>query len=217
MVAEAAEPAEPAVHELAARFGGRVTPRAASGQAQRRSQTVLEMCWHHSTLHALKADPRPHLPAVQHHGRPHLEQVRALHQRDGGRSADAEVPMHVEFIRSLAGPPIATALPLVRYTGEARLQASIDGYRALGVRVNNPHHRHVKDGRFGGTLPPAAAAAKRRLDPLNLLNPGKLRLWPLPGWPPRVVPGPRRDRNGPYDRGPGRFPAGPPGSGPEPS
>jgi FAD/FMN-containing dehydrogenase len=46
--------------------------------------------------------------------------------------------------------------------------------------VNNPHVRHVEDGRFGGTLPPAALAAKRRFDPLGLLNPGKLRTWPAP-------------------------------------
>ncbi len=181
VLAVVAEAAEPAVRDLAERFGGRVTHRAESTEAQRRNQTVLEMCWNHSTLHALKADPgRTYLQCSFTAGR-HLEQVRAVHQRFGGRSTEAEVLMHVEFIRSLDGPLIATALPLVRYTGEARLQEIIDGYRALGVRVNNPHHKHVEDGRFGGTLPPAAVAAKRRLDPLNLLNPGKLRVWPLPG------------------------------------
>lgn len=93
---------------------------------------------------------------------------------------DLEVLMHVEFIRGLDGALIWTALPLLRYRGEARLAEIIEGYRALGVRVNNPHHRHVEDGRFGGTLPPASAAAKRRPDPLSRLNPGKLRVWPLP-------------------------------------
>lgn len=185
VLAVVAESAEPAVRELAARFGGRVTHRAESIEAQRRNQTILEMCWNHSTLHALKADPgRTYLQCSFTAGK-HLEQVRAVHQRFGGRSTDAEVLMHVEFIRSLDGPLIATALPLARYTGEARLQEIIDGYCALGVRVNNPHHKHVEDGRFGGTLPPAAAAAKRRLDPMNLLNPGKLRVWPLPAQPPQ--------------------------------
>jgi FAD/FMN-containing dehydrogenase len=181
VLAVVAESSEAAVRELAARFGGRVTHQAESTEAQRRNQTVLEMCWNHSTLHALKADPgRTYLQCSFTAGR-HLEQVRAVHARYGGRDTGAEVLMHVEFIRSLDGPLIATALPLVRYTGEARLQEIIDGYRALGVRVNNPHHKHVEDGRFGGTLPPAAAAAKRRLDPMNLLNRGKLRVWPLPG------------------------------------
>jgi FAD/FMN-containing dehydrogenase len=181
-----AESGEGALRELADRFGGRVTHQAESAEAQRRNATVLEMCWNHSTLHALKVDPgRTYLQCSFTAGQ-HLEQVRAVHQRfgqpaaPGGPAHSAEVLMHVEFIRSLDGPLICTALPLPRYTGEQRLQQVIDGIRELGVRVNNPHHRHVEDGRFGGTLPAAAAAAKRRLDPLNLLNPGKLRVWPLP-------------------------------------
>jgi FAD/FMN-containing dehydrogenase len=184
-----AEAAEPAVRELAARWGGRVTHQADSTEAQRRNQTLLEMCWNHSTLHALKVDPgRTYLQCSFAAGQ-HLEQVRAAHALFGQRPAgepgaekteEAEVLMHVEFIRSLDGPLICTALPLVRYSGEARLAQIIDAYRALGIRVNNPHHKHVEDGRFGGTLPPAAVAAKRRLDPMALLNPGKLRLWPPP-------------------------------------
>ena len=173
-----AESSEPVVRELAARFGGRITHSAGSAEAQRRNQTILEMCWNHSTLHALKVDPgRTYLQCSFTAGR-HLEQVRAAHERFG--RPDGEVLMHVEFIRSLDGPLICTALPLVRYRGEERLQQIIDGYRALGIRVNNPHHKHVEDGRFGGTLPAPAVAAKRRLDPLNLLNPGKLRVWPPP-------------------------------------
>ena len=190
VLAVVAASSEPAVRELAARFGGRVTHQAESTEAQRRNQTVMEMCWNHSTLHALKADPgRTYLQCSFTAGQ-HLQQVRAVHERygrpaagagqDADAGAEAEVLMHVEFIRSLDGPLICTALPLVRYSGEARLQEIIDGYRALGVRVNNPHHKHVEDGRFGGTLPPAAAAAKRRFDPMGLLNPGKLRVWPLP-------------------------------------
>jgi len=182
VLAVVAESAEAAVGDLAARFGGRVTHRAESAEAQRRNQTLLEMCWNHSTLHALKADPgRTYLQCSFTAGR-HLEQLRAVHRQFGsaGPGGEAEVLMHVEFIRSLDGPLICTALPLVRYAGETRLQEVIDGYRAHGVRVNNPHHMHVEDGRFGGTLPAAAAAAKRRLDPMNLLNPGKLRVWPVP-------------------------------------
>ncbi|MCW5634873.1 MAG: FAD-binding oxidoreductase [Rubrivivax sp.] len=177
--------AEPAAAALAERFGGRVTHRADSAEAQRRNQTILEMTWNHSTLHALKVDPgRTYLQTAFTAGR-HLEQVRTMHQRFGraapGEPPDAaEVLMHVEFIRSADGPLICTSLPLVRYTGEERLQEIIDAYRAAGVRVNNPHVRHVEDGRFGGTLPPAALAAKRRFDPLGLLNPGKLRTWPPP-------------------------------------
>lgn len=166
---------EDAVRELARRHGGVVTHSADSLQAQRRNQTLLEMCWNHSTLHALKVDPGLTYLQCSFTAGQHLQQVRAVHGRFGD-----EVLMHVEFIRSGDGPLICTALPLVRYRDEPRLQLIIDTYRELGVRVNNPHHRHVEDGRFGGVLPAAAVAAKRRFDPQGLLNPGKLRLWPVP-------------------------------------
>lgn len=176
VLAVVAQSSEDAVRDLAARHGGTVTHSAGSIDAQRRNQTVLEMCWNHSTLHAMKVDPGLTYLQCSFTADQHLQQVRAVHGRFGD-----EVLMHVEFIRSGDGPLICTALPLVRYTGEARLQQIIDEYRALGVRVNNPHHEHVEDGRFGGTLPPAAVAAKRRFDPQALLNPGKLRVWPVEG------------------------------------
>jgi FAD/FMN-containing dehydrogenase len=169
---------EPALGELVGRFGGRITHRAPSLEAQRKNQTLMEMCWNHSTLHALKVDPGLTNIQVSFTAGKYLEEIRAVHRRFGP-PAD-EVLMHVEFIRSGDGPLICTALPLVRYRGEVHLQQVIDAYRALGIRVNNPHHKHVEDGRFGGTLPAGAAAAKRRLDPYALLNPGKLRVWPLP-------------------------------------
>ena len=171
-----AKSSEDSVRELAARHGGTVTHSAESIDAQRRNQTVLEMCWNHSTLHAMKVDPGLTYLQCSFTAGQHLQQVRAVHGRFGD-----EVLMHVEFIRSGDGPLICTALPLVRYSGEARLQQIIDEYRALGVRVNNPHHEHVEDGRFGGTLPAPAVAAKRRFDPQALLNPGKLRVWPVGG------------------------------------
>ena len=171
-----AREALPAVQALAAHHGGRVTHEADSLEAQRRNHSVLELCWNHSTLHAMKTDPGLTYLQCSFSAGSHLQQVRAVRARFGG-----ELLLHLEFIRSSDGALICTALPLLRYVDEAHLQAVVDGIRDLGVRVNNPHHRHVEDGRFGGTLPPEAAAAKRRFDPLALLNPGKLRVWPLPG------------------------------------
>ncbi|RYF70119.1 MAG: FAD-binding oxidoreductase, partial [Comamonadaceae bacterium] len=55
----------------------------------------------------------------------------------------------------------------------------IDEHRAYGVRINNPHTFIVEDGKAGGDLPAPALALKARFDPLGLLNPGKLRNWPV--------------------------------------
>jgi FAD/FMN-containing dehydrogenase len=37
----------------------------------------------------------------------------------------------------------------------------------------------VEDGKAGGALPPEVVEMKRRFDPHSLLNPGKLRDWPV--------------------------------------
>jgi FAD/FMN-containing dehydrogenase len=88
-----------------------------------------------------------------------------------------ELMWHLEFIRGMDGALTCTALPLVRYSTEDRLNQIIATLRERGVRVNNPHVNTVEDGKFGGTLAPEAVAMKRRLDPGGLLNPGKLRSW----------------------------------------
>jgi FAD/FMN-containing dehydrogenase len=168
-----ADSSEAALRDLAARHDGAITHRAESDEAQRRHASVMEMCWNHTTLHALKADPGLTYLQLSFSAGRHLDQVRALHGRFGD-----EVLTHLEFIRGADGALICTALPLLRWHGEARLAEVIAEIRALGIRVNSPHVNRVEDGRFDGVLPRAAVEAKKRLDPLALLNPGKLRHWP---------------------------------------
>jgi hypothetical protein len=93
-----------------------------------------------------------------------------------------EVLMHAEFIRSMDGQPTCTALQLVRFSTEERLQEIMQIYRDNGVRINDPHVFIVEDGKVGGALSPGVIDTKRRFDPHNLLNPGKVRAWmtPLP-------------------------------------
>ena len=87
--------------------------------------------------------------------------------------------MHVEFLRGLDGLITCSALQLVRFTTEERLAEIIRLHREHGVRINNPHVFVVEDGKAGGTLPPEIVAMKHRFDPRGLLNPGKLRDWPV--------------------------------------
>jgi FAD/FMN-containing dehydrogenase len=49
-------------------------------------------------------------------------------------------------------------------------------HRDLGVGINNPHVYIVEDGKQAG-INPDVVAMKARLDPMGLLNPGKLRGW----------------------------------------
>jgi FAD/FMN-containing dehydrogenase len=163
---------EPAVLELAASHGGRMTLRQDAAEIERTRRTLLEYTWNHTTLVAFKSgEPITYLQSAFTPGK-HLDQVRQM-ERLLGR----EVLMHAEFIRNLQGEVTCTALQIVRFSTEQRLQELMQIHREHGVRINDPHVFVVEDGKAGGELPAPVLAAKRRLDPLGLLNPGKVRAW----------------------------------------
>jgi FAD/FMN-containing dehydrogenase len=163
---------EAAMAELAALHGGRVTYHKEAEEIARTHRTLLEYTWNHTTLVAFKSDKNiTYLQSAFTPGQ-HLEQVRRMHSLLG-----QEVLMHAEFIRNIDGLVTCTALQIVRFTTEERLQAIMEIHRANGVRINDPHVFIVEDGKAGGALPQAALEAKKRFDPLGLLNPGKVRAW----------------------------------------
>ena len=173
VLALVAESSEEAMHELAALHAGSVTYRKAAAEVQKSNRTLMEFTWNHTTLHALKVDKT--LTYIQSSFVPgkQVEQITEMEQLLGG-----EVLMHVEFLRNLDGLITCSALQLVRFTSEERLDEIIRIHRERGVRINNPHTFIVEDGKAGGALPPEIIAMKMRFDPHGLLNPGKLRDWP---------------------------------------
>jgi FAD/FMN-containing dehydrogenase len=163
---------EAAMLELAAQWNGTVTYRKTAQEIAASNRTLLEYTWNHTTLVAFKTDRNiTYLQSAFTPGQ-HLEQVRRMEKELGG-----EVLMHAEFIRDLGGHVTCTALQLVKFTTEERLQEIMDIYRENGVRINDPHVFIVEDGKAGGTLSQAVLDAKKRFDPLGLLNPGKVRAW----------------------------------------
>lgn len=163
---------EAAMLELAESHGGRVTYRKEAEEIARTHRTLLEYTWNHTTLVAFKTDKNiTYLQSAFVPGE-HLDQVRRMEKLLG-----EEVLMHAEFIRNLEGKVTCTALQIVKFTTEERLQEIMQCYRDNGVRINDPHVFIVEDGKAGGDLPQAYVDIKRRFDPLNLLNPGKTRAW----------------------------------------
>jgi len=163
---------EAAMLQLAAQWNGTVTYRKTAQEIAASNRTLLEYTWNHTTLVAFKTDKNiTYLQSAFTPGR-HLEQVRRMEKQLGG-----EVLMHAEFIRDVDGHVTCTALQLVKFTTEERLQEIMDIYRENGVRINDPHVFIVEDGKAGGTLSQAVLDAKKRFDPLGLLNPGKVRAW----------------------------------------
>lgn len=163
---------EAAMLELAALHGGTVTYRKEASEIARTHRTLLEYTWNHTTLVAFKSDKNiTYLQCAFTPGQ-HLAQVRNMERQLG-----QEVLMHAEFIRNIDGLVTCTALPIVRFTTEERLQEIMEIYRDNGVRINDPHVHVVEDGKAQGELPAATLEAKKRFDPLGLLNPGKVRAW----------------------------------------
>lgn len=163
---------EAAMRELARLWRGDVSYTASAEDIARTRHTLLEYTWNHTTLAAFKVDKGiTYLQSAFTAGQ-HLEQVRRMRQM-----LSPEVQMHAEFIRNLDGQVTCTALQVVKFTTEERLQEIMAIHRANGVRINDPHVSIVEDGKAGGELPQAVVDVKKRFDPLGLLNPGKVRAW----------------------------------------
>ncbi len=177
-----AESSEAATREIVAAQGGQVTYRKTAAEAKAANRTLVEYCWNHTTLQALKLDKG--LTYLQSRFDParQREQVIALE-----KALAPEVMMHVEFIRLTDGQHTCSGLQIVRWTNEERLQQIMQIYRDHGATINNPHVHVLEDG---GKLrdmdrsavnaaqrlaAETALAMKSRFDPLGLLNPGKLR------------------------------------------
>ena len=169
-----AESSEDPMRALVEAHGGRISYRKTAEEVKKSNRTLMEFTWNHTTLHALKVDKSlTYLQSSFVPGR-HVAQITEMEQRFAG-----EVLMHVEFLRGLDGLITCSALQLVRFTTEERLAEIIRLHREHGVRINNPHVFVVEDGKAGGALPPEIVEMKRRFDPRGLLNPGKLRDWPV--------------------------------------
>ncbi len=151
--------------------GGRVARRMTEAEVEDTGAVpAFEFTWNHTTLQALKVDRDITYLQSRFPGPDCLRLVAEVMATYGD-----EVPMHLEFIR-VDGEVACAALPLVRYTTEARLRAIIADFEARGITVFDPHTYVLEDGGMKQT-DPAQLAFKREADPLGLLNPGKMRGW----------------------------------------
>jgi FAD/FMN-containing dehydrogenase len=134
---------------------------------------AYELAWNHTTLRAIKVDPRFTYLQVQYPGPDHVERVRTMTEIFGD-----EVPGHLEFIR-FNGEIQCSGLPLVRYTTEERLEEIIRIHEDNGCPIFNPHRYTLEEGGMKRT-DTVQLAFKRETDPKGLLNPGKMIAWENP-------------------------------------
>ena len=153
---------------LVARWGGSVSYHRPAADLVKMPQTLIEYTWNHTTLNALKVDPTLTFTQLRFTAGRQLEQIRALYA-----ALHPELMLHLEFIRDPEGLTTCSALPLIRFKSEARINEIHDIARALGIGVASPHANAVGLGNKKA-LTPDFLEAKREFDPFGLMNPGKL-------------------------------------------
>jgi FAD/FMN-containing dehydrogenase len=158
--------------ELSKLHAGRVTYEKTAQEVQASQRTLIEYTWNHTTLHALKVDKTLTYIQTGFDPQRYLQQAKELEAL-----LSPEVMVHLEFIRTKEGLVNCSGLQIIRYTSDERLQEIMQIHRDHGVQINNPHVYTVEDGKAGGQLNPGILSTKSQLDPMGLLNPGKLRTW----------------------------------------
>jgi FAD/FMN-containing dehydrogenase len=153
---------------LLASFAGAVTYKAPSEDVLDKVP-LYEHTWNHTTLQMLKSDRGvTYLQCLYPHDRL-VDAVVAV----GAKFGD-EVYQHLEFTR-LNGYMTASGIPVVRYRSAERLYEIMAGYEACGVMIANPHVVTLEDGSRYKRVDADQLGFKHEVDPMGLLNPGKMR------------------------------------------
>jgi FAD/FMN-containing dehydrogenase len=154
---------------LAATFNGHRSMAVSEAESEAaKLRRIHTTAFNHTTLMALQVD----------RGWTYLQVVmpnpyeRKLVEEQMRRFGD-EVLMHHEYTKEKGRCRIG-GLPLIRYTTEQRLNEIMRSFEADGCTINNPHIFKLEDG---GRFDPEGRkmAFRATVDPMGLLNPGKLR------------------------------------------
>ncbi len=149
--------------------GGREALRRVSDDASDQYVPIYEYTWNHTTLHALRQDKSVTYLQCLYPADRALELVAQVRAAFGD-----ELMMHLEVIRA-GGAVTCSALPVLRYTTEARLAQIIAYHEDHGILIANPHHFTLEDGAGHKRVGDDQPALKAAMDPFGLLNPGKMR------------------------------------------
>ena len=145
---------------------------------------LTDYTWNHTTLWAIKADPS--ITYLQSgFGTNFREQFAELRRRFPG-----EILFHLEWTagnskmmrgNAVANNPdsiVAGGIPLIFFKSEERLAEILSCCEEIGVFIANPHTVFLEEG---GRHPNIAEKRefKAEVDPSALLNPGKMKTYPV--------------------------------------
>jgi FAD/FMN-containing dehydrogenase len=145
---------------------------------------LTDYTWNHTTLWAIKADPT--ITYLQSgFGKNFREQFAELRRRFPG-----EILFHLEWTagnsKMMRGNAVLTSpdqigtggIPIIFFKSEERLNEILKCCDEIGVFIANPHTFFLEEG---GRHPNIAdkRAFKAEVDPAALLNPGKMKTYPI--------------------------------------
>lgn len=162
--------AEEPLNALLKSCGGHVHWYQNAEQASATDETLMECCWNHSTLQALKYDKSLTHLQTGYDAHRVVEQLQEMLQL-----APAEVGIHLEFIKTSDGEPMITGLPLIQYQSAERLKELMAIHESVGIHINDSHVFTLEDGKHGGSLNQNIINSMFENDPHHLLNLGKVR------------------------------------------
>ena len=165
-----------ALRDMAREHGGRIVADQDTVAAERDPEATpfYEYCWNHTTLQVLKRDRGVTYLQCRFPFEGTLESVEKV------RAAfPDEVWMHTECVR-FGGRTTMTALPVIRWKDDARLAEIMAGFEAAGAGIANPHVFTIEEGSGYRRVPGDQLGFKRRVDPLGLFNPGKMKSFDEP-------------------------------------
>jgi len=136
---------------------------------------AFELSWNHTTLRALRVDPKITYLQVLYPFPNQIDLVEKIHAKFGD-----EVACHLEFVR-FDGKVTCFGLPMVKFTTEERLDEIMAIHEEMGAPIFNPHRYTLEEGGMKQT-DDAQLAFKREADPQGLLNPGKMIAWEDPNY-----------------------------------
>ena len=153
-----------AFEDLVREYQGEITYSKSATEALK-GTSLLEFTWNHTTLHARSADRNLTYLQTFYFT---LERLEQLYQEAGD-----EIMIHLEFLRA-GDKAVPAGLQLIRYSTEERLNEIIRHHESQGAFIANPHVYTIEDG-GNKQIDPQKVAFKQSVDPLGLLNPGKMR------------------------------------------